>query len=226
LYNFQHIIVPKTNFITGGCEFSPSGRFLYINTDTSLFQLDLASEDIQGSLTLVANFDGFGDPLPAVFFFMERTPDKRILMNVLNGSQYLHVIQKPDERGIACQFEQHAIKLPTINNFTLPYFPNYRLGAIGEELCDSITAIYDKLNDPWKFGVFPNPSMNYLNIVTPISLKFLEIFDYAGTLVYRKDGNAEDFISVDISLLPNGIYLIRGRGSNGVIMNEQFIVQR
>jgi hypothetical protein len=166
LSNFEHIDIPQTDFITGGCEFSPSGRFLYVNHDSSLFQLDLSVSDIQSSLIHIADFDGFGDPYPTFFFYMERTPDKRIIMNVLNGSQYLHVIQKPDERGLACDFEQHAIKLPTVNNFTLPYFPNYSLGSISDPLCDSMMvntlSVNSTLNKPFK--IVPNPATDYFSL--------------------------------------------------------------
>ncbi len=129
------IPIPFSDFITGGLEFSPSSRFLYYNTDTSLYQLDTWADDIPATLTHIADYDGFGDPLPTRFFLMERTPDHRIIMNVTNGSQYLHVIQEPDRKGTACRFEQHAIKLPTVNNFTLPHFPNYRLGALDDPPC-------------------------------------------------------------------------------------------
>jgi hypothetical protein len=167
LSNFEHIDIPQTDFITGGCEFSPSGRFLYINHDSSLFQLDLSVPDVQGSLIHIADFDGFGDPLPTFFFYMERTPDKRIIMNVLNGSQYLHVIQKPDERGLACDFEQHAIKLPTVNNFTLPYFPNYRLGSISDPLCDSMIVNTEYINSSVDkgFKIIPNPATEYFTLI-------------------------------------------------------------
>lgn len=225
LYNFQHIIVPKTDFITGGCEFSPNGRFLYVNTDTSLFQLDLASQDIQESLTLIANFDGFGDPLPTVFFFMEKTPDKRIIMNVLNGSQYLHVIQKPDEKGIACQFEQHAIKLPTVNNFTLPYFPNYRLGALGEELCDTITYTSDHNNELQpEFKIYPNPTRDYINVIIPEKNVVIGIYDFLGKLVYEQNVDLAKTLTVNLSSFSNGIYIIRGIRTNGSYSVKQFEV--
>src|SRR5688572_17973018 len=75
LKEFQRIEIPGENFITGGCEFSPSGRMLYVNHDTSLFQLDMNEVDLQSSLIKIADFDGFADPLPTYYFYMERTPD-------------------------------------------------------------------------------------------------------------------------------------------------------
>jgi hypothetical protein len=227
LSNYRKIEIPKTDFITGGCEFSQNGRFLYVNNDTSLFQIDLNVPDIQNSLTHIADFDRFGDPLPTFFFYMEKTPDNHILMNVLNGSQYLHVIQNPNEKGLTCNFEQHKIKLPTINNFTLPYFPNYRLGALGEELCDTITYTTE-LNFEVQEGlvVFPNPTNNYINIVLPDNNIIIGVYDLLGTLIYKNDDCISKTLTLNVSLFPNGIYVIHGVRSNGNYFVKQFEVSR
>jgi hypothetical protein len=208
LSNFRYIETPHTDFITGGCEFSPSGRFLYINNDSSLFQLDMLAPDIEGSLTHIADFDHFGDPLPTWFFFMERTPDKRIIMNVLNGSQWLHVIQEPDKKGMACQFEQHAIKLPTINNFTLPHFPNYRLGALGDPLCDSVIVATNNISEDLNLmKIYPNPASTYFYVEDPTdsgsdNLEILVKNLFGQIMIHVEDK------TVNISSLPEGLYFI------------------
>ena len=169
LFNFQHIDITLEDFLTGGCEFSPSGQFLYVNNDKDLFQVDVLADDIQKSVTHIASYDGFGEPLPTRFFFMERTPDNRIFMNVVNGSQYLHVIQEPNLKGTDCRFEQHALKLPTVNNFTLPHFPNYRLGAIQDPLCDTVVvSTEDGKPNMLPFRLFPNPVGEHLSITWEI----------------------------------------------------------
>ncbi|MBK6783546.1 MAG: hypothetical protein IPG79_07145 [Saprospiraceae bacterium] len=48
-------------------------------------------------------------------------------MTPKNGSYSLHVINKPDEPGKACDFVQNAIKLPNSNSGTLPNFPRFRV---------------------------------------------------------------------------------------------------
>ena len=220
LSNFRHIEIPFSNYITGGCEFSPTGRFLYVNHDTSLFQLDIIAPDIQVSLTHIADFDGFGDPLPTTFFYMERTPDKRIIMNVLNGSQFLHVIQEPDKKDIACRFEQHAIMLPTVNNFTLPHFPNYRLGALGEPLCDSmIVSTIDQYSlSSDKYKIIPNPASDYIQLLPfedihsgDVSVGIIDLFGHM--VLSSKE------MTIDVSYLPPGIYFLR------IMDNDKFVQQ-
>ena len=39
----------------------------------------------------------------------------------------IHVINNPDAKGKACDFQQHGLKLPTYTE-SIPLFPNYRLG--------------------------------------------------------------------------------------------------
>lgn len=206
LSNFQHITIPVSDFIVGGCEFSPSGRFVYVNNDYDLYQVDTWSEEVQESVTLIDTYDGFGDPLPTRFFCMERTPDNRIFMNVVNGSQYLHVIQEPNLKGTDCRFEQHALKLPTVNNFTLPHFPNYRLGAINDTLCSdfivSVSEIETSTNG--KYTIFPNPADTFITIESEDNLMRsinLSIIDINSRLVLSSKEN-----NIDVSNLSPGIY--------------------
>jgi len=226
LTNFNRIEIPETDFITGGLEFSPTGRFLYVNHDSSLFQLDLTVQDIQNSLTHIADYDGFADPLPTFFFSMQSTPDKRIIMNVLNGSQYLHVIQKPDEKGIACQFEQQAIKLPTVNNFTLPYFPNYRLGSITEPLCDSVMVNikYETHASDISFVISPNPASDFINISYQEPIQSLSIHDSLGHLVYIQNRLLSLMSEVDVSRFRAGLYFVSLKRNDGSVITNKFVV--
>lgn len=180
LSEFNRIDIPKVDFITGGCEFSSNSRYLYINTDTSLYQLDVQANDIQGSLMHIADYDRFGAPLPTLFLYMALTPDNRIFMNTSNGTQYLHVIQNPNERGLESNFTQHAIKLPTINFLTFPNFPNYRLSAINSSYCDSLNAIIDSPNTVSDVSIFPNPSSGIIYISGPENPIQYEIYNLNG----------------------------------------------
>lgn len=221
LSNFQHIDLPNVDFITGGCEFSPSGRFLYLNQDTSLFQLDMRSEDIQGSLLKIADYDGFKDPLPTTFFIMERTPDDRILLNSLNGSQWLHIIQEPEKEGIGCNFEQHGIKLPTVNNFTLPHFPNYKLGKSGDPLCDSVVASILPLPDLYELKIFPNPASDVVTVENWKDGNTLYVLDVLGnTIAMSKDS------LINVSHLGPGFYILLVRNTFNNIGTCKLVVSQ
>lgn len=128
----------------------------------------------------IADYDRFGAPLPTLFLYMALTPDNRIFMNTSNGTQYLHVIQNPNERGLESNFTQHAIKLPTINFLTFPNFPNYRLSAINSSYCDSLNAIIDSPNTVSDVSIFPNPSSGIIYISGPENPIQYEIYNLNG----------------------------------------------
>ncbi|MFK7810645.1 MAG: PKD domain-containing protein, partial [Saprospiraceae bacterium] len=131
--------------VPGGVAFSPSGQFMYIAVWDKILQFDLTVVDIAASRDTVAIYDGFVEWItptlsnPTRFYNMQNGPDGKIYISCPNtSSRYLHVIDEPDSAGIACNFLQHHIELPSFNNHGLPNFPNYRLGALEGSPCDTL----------------------------------------------------------------------------------------
>jgi PKD repeat protein len=122
----------------GGVAVSPNSRYLYVSSYLYVYQFDLQAEDIAASKDTVAVYDGFQAPFPTRFFMAQLAPDGKIYLNATNGVNILHVIHDPDQPGAACNFEQHGVQLPTYNAFSLPNFPNYRLGPLEGSLCDTL----------------------------------------------------------------------------------------
>jgi len=226
LSNFRSVDTSVSADIIGGCEFSPSGRFIYFNNTTQLYQVDLADVDLQTSLTLLAEYDGFADPLATRFYAMERTPDDRIFMNVTNGSQWLHIIQEPNKKGLGCRFEQHTLKFPFVNNFTLPHFPNYRLGPLGDPLCDTLMVSTPPVTTHTtdQFVISPNPVSDRLYIKIPepaISNELqLSLVDLNGQLISKNNG-----LSIDVSSLTSGLYFVLIYSDGVLVQQEKVVVQ-
>jgi hypothetical protein len=161
--NFEQIIISPEEIFGGGLAFSPSSQYLYVSTLNDLYQLDLWSGNIAASKILVGEYDGFLDPFETWFFRMQPGPDCRIYMRPGNSHFSWHVINKPDEPGLACDFRQHSFKLPFSNFRAMPYFPNYRLGTTPTYPCDStivvnlVTPVAEP--EPIAMGVrvWPNP---------------------------------------------------------------------
>ncbi|MEM1323095.1 MAG: T9SS type A sorting domain-containing protein [Bacteroidota bacterium] len=130
--------------VPGGVCFSPNSQYLYVSLWDEIWQYDMTAPDIFDSGIKVAEYDGFLGlnqtlEYPTRFFMMQNTPDGRIIINIPNvNAQYLHTIQYPDRRGMACEVQQHSILLPAFNTFTLPNFPNYRLGPEDGSACDTL----------------------------------------------------------------------------------------
>jgi hypothetical protein len=153
LYNFDRCTGTLSNPLhkrfpsparVGGIAFSANSRFLYISHQKNIFQYDLQATDVLASEVEVATYDGFVDEisqLPTRFFMMALAPDDKIYINIPNFNlPYLHVIENPNEQGLACNIMQHAIKLPIYNHFSMPNMPNYKLGNLVGSPCDTITS--------------------------------------------------------------------------------------
>jgi len=120
---------------------SPNSRFLYFQiAQNKLFQYDLQAADIASSGLLIAEYDGFKSTqgFSTTFHAMAMGPNNKIYMCCTSGIYYYHTIHAPDKPGLACDFRQHDLELPTVNNSQMPLYPNYRLGPIDGSPCDTL----------------------------------------------------------------------------------------
>lgn len=135
----ESIITPQGIF--SGVAFSAFERFLYGDNNTHLWQWDLQAENIAASQVLIDTFDGFIQPgwFEMDFGPMMQTPDDRIyIVPPAGGSQYLHVIERPDLRAKECRFLQHNLNLTKWNARSAPNIPNFRLGPLDGSPCDTL----------------------------------------------------------------------------------------
>ncbi|MFZ1703107.1 MAG: hypothetical protein WAT79_02110 [Saprospiraceae bacterium] len=111
-------VMPQDSGIFYGVAVSPSSQFVYLSNDYDLFQVDLWADDVPGSLEHIAHIDSFPD-----YFFWSKFgqaqlgPDCKIYIVSSGTNNYLHVINKPNEKGKACDFRQHSVYLPNRNDF-------------------------------------------------------------------------------------------------------------
>ena len=141
LSNPLRIDVPDTIAFAPWAAISPNSRYLYLQlSQTRLYQYDLESVDVEASVQLIGEYDGFKseDGFPTTFHAMALASDNKIYMSLANGTHFLHTIHAPDLPGVACDFRQHDVDLPTSNKFFLPNFPNYRLYDVSGSLCDTL----------------------------------------------------------------------------------------
>lgn len=122
----------------GGVAFSPNSRFLYVPSANHIFQYDMEAIDIPASKVVVGVYDGFMSPFWTRFYLAQLAPDGKIYVNAPNGVDVMHVINNPNEPGLACDFAQHSIELPAYNAFSLPNYPSFNLGALEGSLCDTL----------------------------------------------------------------------------------------
>ncbi|MEP7197863.1 MAG: T9SS type A sorting domain-containing protein [Saprospiraceae bacterium] len=229
LSNFQNIKTGKENFdYSVGVAFSPNSRFIYITTQVDLFQLDTWAPDLSASLTLIDTWDGYVDEQiwAAQFGQMMLAPDCKIYMITRTSNRVMHVIHSPNEKGKACNFEQHGIHLPAWNHASIPNFVNYRLGY--EPVCDStMTMTWNNFASEESIVCYPNPVEERVNVELLNRDKLIQsisVLDMTGNLISHQMYPCINFKEIlDLGNLDAGIYLIKVRDNLGKEMVEKFI---
>ncbi len=201
-----------------GAAVSPNSRYLYLSSYNYIYQYDLEADDVLASKDTVAIYDGYEVEItptigaPTRFKYMQLAPDGKIYINIPGAVNVLHVINQPNEAGDACEVAQHSIPLPTFNAHSLPHFPNYRLGADTESLCDTITSVEapTTTHKHNSIKIFPNPTNEVLNLDFDqiIDSDFVfEIYDVSGKLMTSFElAQGLRQYSIRLSDLQEGIY--------------------
>ena len=220
LSNLEVIHVRDNNNFSA-IEFSPSGNMLYFATIDSLFQLELSTNEVE----FIEEWNGMSDPFFTTFFLMQRAPDCKIYMGSMSSTNTYHVIHKPDEKGIACDFEQQGVALPhtsSVANF--PNFPNFRIDE--DEVCDpTITSVFNQPVIISKdISLYPNPVSADLRIETSndLELRFVEVHTLDGRMVDRIfiDINSHTY---DMSDLQAGVYVLKFHLEGGGILTKKVV---
>jgi hypothetical protein len=165
---FDTISLDYGNQLIGeiGCAVSSDSRFLYLGCRKFLYQLDTWASDISASQTTVAEWDGFSDPFPTLFYQLQLAPDCKIYIVAGGDTRYYHVIHNPDEPGLACNVEQRGLTLPTPSGASMPSFPNYRLGPIDNPgvPCTATVSVNAMPSAPPQIRAYPNPANEQVTI--------------------------------------------------------------
>ncbi|MFT4759456.1 MAG: hypothetical protein ACI9LN_001420 [Saprospiraceae bacterium] len=182
-----------------GTSISPNSQYLYITSREHIYQFDLWADDIEASKEVVAIYDGYQSPIASTFFLSQLGPDGRIYANCTNGENVLHAIQYPNKAGEACEVRQHSVQLPTYNAFTMPHFPNYRLGALDGSPCDTLGID----NDPLAGFRYESDSLNNF-LVEFTDNSFYEPTDWLWD--FDDNGATSTEVNPLHEFLENGIY--------------------
>jgi hypothetical protein len=223
--NLQEMFFPVVG-PGGGAVFSPNGRWLYVCTDTIMYQLDMYAADISASRVVLDTWDGYASPFGSGFGAGQLAPDGKIYFNCPNGENVMHVIHHPDSAGLACGFEQHGIQLLSYNAFTMPHYPNYYLGALPGSGCDTLATALSPPASIASVYLYPNPACERIfvgtNHLSPPF--FVEIINHLGQAVYQQViTQSQSETEISTRNLPRGVYYLRLRDKGGKEVAEKFM---
>jgi hypothetical protein len=200
-----------------GCAISANSRYLYVISTDKIYQFDLNASNIALSKMTVLTYDGAESRggLRYTFAQGQLGADGKIYVSNTGGRDALHLIEAPDSAGLACRAVQRRYRLLESISYALPYFPNFRLGALRGSPCDTLTTTQEISNlGGYGMKFFPNPATDMLNIDVTMpdfdqANATIEIHDVLGNQVYHAPLSPFTSIhNVDVSFLANGVYLV------------------
>lgn len=200
--------------------FSPSSRFLYLGTEADLFQFDLHAPDPQASRVLVGQYDFWQDGVSyPCLGMLQPGPDGKMYMGTSCTARYLHVVNSPDSAGLACNFVQRQIQLPSWRRSGPNNLLNYALGALPGSPCDSLGlgTGATEISDNEEITVFPNPADQEVTVrFRQPFIGVIELYNAQGILCQSFPSASEGvLISLDISALPAGLYFLCAKDERG-----------
>lgn len=210
----------------GGVAISPNNELVYVSHQQYVYQFDWNAPNLNLAKILVATYDGFVDAGGTVFHNAQLSSDNKIYIDIGgSGSTYLHVINQPDSPGVACDIQQHSVRLPTWNGGSLSHPPNFRLHADGSTVCDSLISGAPAISSPLiDYTVFPNPATNYFYLYGKYEdVSQINLYSQTGESisVQQQTENSNCLkIQPDIQL-GSGMYFLQVRLRNGKYVNRR-----
>jgi hypothetical protein len=126
--------------VNGGCEFSPSGRYLYVSTTMKLRQFDMLAPNIAASGIVLDSVVAWV-AIDGLTSRMQLGPNNKLYIDKYEGgSQWINVVNQPDSPGFACNYVDSAITFTYPVSSTMPNIPHYEIGAMVGSACDTLSA--------------------------------------------------------------------------------------
>lgn len=183
-----HIDFGQDTFYWAGGAFSSNSRFFYACATRRLWQFDLWASDVSASRILIDTVTAPPDMgYKARFIAARLAPDGKIYIASNSQNAYLHTIHRPNCYGLACDLQQYAVKMPTLNTYTMVNMPHYKHWS-ESDTCETVGVKVVK-GESREIKVYPNPTSGTLWLSVPSIAGEplqLDIFDLLGRKVYSR----------------------------------------
>jgi Secretion system C-terminal sorting domain len=204
---------------------SPNSRFLYLTRGFDILQYDLEANNIAASRIEIVSWRDtsdivFDNGTPVAYYTGVIGKDGKAYIASYGGLKYMHIIESPNEKGKLCKI--HLTSILGSNAFTMPYFPNFRLGALKGSLCDTLTTALKEPKVDIGIKVYPNPSDGILKLSfydtntsneTPHTIQIFNTM--GGVMKYIEIERLQD-TDIDTQGIPSGVYILKVTAKDGL----------
>lgn len=105
----------------------------------------------------------------------------------------------------------------TLGNYDYRCDLHFSMGMVGTVIVNNTTSINGNDVIENEITFYPNPSKDYLNWINADKFDVIELIDRSGKTVLEV---STKFKSIDLSNFPKGLYLIRAKNKNQVIIKK------
>jgi hypothetical protein len=211
------------------CTFSSNSKYIYFGRFDQLYQINTDTTNIVASIDTIATFDNYCFPYPfecTYFWYTYLAPNGKIYISSGSSTIDMNVINEPNLEGIACDMQQHSLRLPCRISRSHVFHPNYYLGPVIGSVCDSLphVGLQEHLQEVQNFTVYPNPiskngGFNISYLLPQNKPGLFEVYDVMGNLIYQLNlPQWSTFQNISIPKLSSGVYYatITSNGSRQV----------
>lgn len=202
-----------------GLCFSPNGKLLYMSNKYTIYQIDLEDTN-KFNATFIHGPDTSNLSYFPLFSTMAVAPDGKLYIGNQNGiRKYMSYIDKPNVKGLGCNFVAQGVWQPYTNLMSPPNMPNYGLGEDTSVVCWPLGLPSPPKEVVGELVVYPNPASSKLVVryeildVSALEDKRnakIELYNTLGQLMYSSPiSHLKSPISIDVSNLSIGVYYLR-----------------
>jgi hypothetical protein len=208
-YYFKQPFFDTTTYdwSVGVC-FSPDSKLLYLITGANIYQYDL-KDTSNSSYIHISGMDTIKENFPS-YDLSYLGADNKLYIGNANGTQNgMSYIDKPNERGLACDYKPKGLRQPFTNLLVPPNMPFYGLGALKGSPCDTIGKLQVQ-----EMVIYPNPARDAVKIYLPLPVNTtvkIALYNMLGQEVQRWQANlnTKQEINLQLPYLAFGLYTLK-----------------
>jgi hypothetical protein len=193
-------------FNFNGIAFSSNSRFIYATCYDKVWQFDTWAPNISASRVLVGELNTPVNIPDKTYFIQSRLAyDGKIYIAGRLHNKFLHVINRPNCYGLACDLKQYAIELEAPNANTMPNMPHYKQWS-ESDTCEMVSSTDIVQQGHRTIILNPNPAYHYVILEELESGDEVQWVDISGRVIKTSICQSNKF---EIADLKPGFYLLK-----------------